>query len=284
MGNKPLTWQQIWLVILSPFLFSATILALASVGDTAASRIAWPVFGGLLAIVVLLIVLHVRRSRANDIEPDILALMVGPENVMHLGDAHLYVSATQVPEGLSLLLLIQNVRAGEGKFRLSFGSDGNRDLLATDVPTAAVKLGPAAVAIGMCVVPLASESGGSFAMALSGKCKMKGSLVRFVRRTAVTKKVNPALTGLALGAGHLIIGGGTFLRHRLAPAPLPATPLSEDQVEWNFGLIWEPGDPATPDAVQARLDQAMGMAQLEPVDANDDDDDDDEILDAERIT
>jgi hypothetical protein len=246
VGKKPLTWQQVLIVLLCIVLFVGLILAFGANIDPPQRRTGGYILAVTITLIVALAVWHVRANNRPDIQPDILAQIVDKRAILQAGSgAHVWLSTTQEQGVLIILCLFQNLIDAETHVEIDLQPDQGGKFVGF-VPVLSAILNPSQVGRASICVPLRPVDQPStlrFVIRATSRAQ-KGERVRFARRTAVTKRVSPALTGALLLAGHYHGGGGTFLNVALQPFS-PTAPLPRPAPrEWELASLWNVGEPA----------------------------------------
>lgn len=255
--DKPLTWQQVVIVLLVIAALGFAVCAWGGNIDPPTRVVGRYGFVATLAVMTALIGWHVARSRLADVYPDLLSAIVPPQSIFQIGQCHFHLFAEPLADGnAQLTLLVQNLLGGEGNFELRLHSNAND----VSVPGVGFAVPPAAlVRCQIVVVPVRSDHAWTARLQVDAKFRGKGKAIRFGRRRAVSKPVSPGVTALALLGGHLHTGGGTFLNVPIPPRdPLePAGASSEDSedAQWEFDVIWSLADWPNVDVVAPRLRQ-----------------------------
>lgn len=231
MGNKPLTWQEMAIVCLFFALIPAAALIWAADVPPVVHRVghilSWTI--GLLMIV--LAVWDIRLHFGKSLFPDVLATLVPPEHVWQIDDCHLVITGEQACDYLRLTCLLQNLYDAPTLVRLQFELKAGGEWLACPVPPLVAALAPGVVARALIDVPLRTvPHAGAISFIFGGSCKAQGGRkVRFARRTAVTRPMQPA------------IGGGTWLTVPIGAVPPRPPGHVPVPGAWLVSEHWHPG-------------------------------------------
>ena len=160
--------------------------------------------------------------------------------------------------------LIQNLCDGDGELRMSLRPGGTSDYhlappLHCSIPGSSVIMAQAMIDAGEINKPRKLRA------YIEGSFRHTGQHVRFARRTAVTKRVSPALTAALLLAGHLHAGGGTVLNVDLVPAPDPSPSPDQQPLlnTWQLQSVWTAEEQTTPENIAEQFSDGLD-AQDEP--------------------
>jgi hypothetical protein len=180
------------------------------------------------------------RRRPADIQPDFLAQIFPPQNILKIRDAHIVLGARQARRYLKLIVLIQNRREGAGRFKLSVAPS----LFLRDVrcPPLECAVPPSGVLAASCAVPLANlQRRITFSVSFRiTQCRSLGRLVRF--------------------APHRV--SGNWLPYRgwrgnlslqLVPVAPPVDPTALAAAQWTIQTLWTPQTPTPLDAIASRV-------------------------------
>jgi len=179
-------------------------------------------------------------------EPDILGQVCNPTGILHVGDAHLYLGGALAGDSLLITVLAQNLFDADNDVEVALGVDKGAQFLGGSVPPLALRVPPSGVVGARLAVPVRTgkKRGEVKLSILAGSKAQGGNKVRFARRNALSKRVNPGLTAALLVTGTLYAGGGTFLTVEIPPGPLPgAGSGATGSSGWEAEAIWLPGNP-----------------------------------------
>jgi hypothetical protein len=262
MGDKPLTWQQVVIVLLCLPLLAG--IPMMFVPERGAREIGMVILLFDVPLIAFMYWWHRTVHNRPDVEPDVLAQVCNPKGLLHVGDAHLYVGGGLTGDSLLLTVLAQNLFDAENDVDVALRVDKGSQFLGGSVPTLTLRLPPSAVAGARLAVPVRrGKKRGEVKLAILAASKARGgNKVRFARRTALSKKVNPGLTVALAVTGTFYGGGGTFLTVQIPPgAPEELADLrgvggaAPAGLRWEGDAVWVPGDPleAVPERVQRLL-------------------------------
>jgi len=244
MGHKPLTWEQITAVILLACMPFAAMYAWGGNIPDAARRPGLVTFFVMLALFVALLASGWWRTHRPDRRTDLLARIAPLQQIWQTGPMHLSFSSLVGASIVRIIVIVQNTRDGPGQVRVAFRPQlralrliNGAEIYQSDVVPLECAVPGAGYVIASCdlpIVPVLQPLDLRFW--LEAAATASGRTVRFARRQAVTKPVNPAMTILAGVGGAVVVGGGTFLRVVIPPSELdpsaPAPPPSQDEPGW----------------------------------------------------
>jgi hypothetical protein len=236
MGDKPLTWQQVLIVLLGfVFAVASVMLFAPSVGDDVRHGAA-AVAPTSAILIVLLYRWHVKANTRPDLEPDVLATLVDASDILQVGATHFAIVGN--PDG-RLSVFVQNLYDSRTAFGLRLLPTKGRDLLVAVVPALDVSVPPSTVVEFTLALPLKTVSTPSWLkLAIEATARTDGGRkVRFARRTAATRRVRGITTAAVALIGAVYGGGGTFLRVAVNPGAAPANraPI------WSTRVVYQPG-------------------------------------------
>lgn len=237
--NVALTWQQTVAIIAGIPMAVFGMLLFAP--DLAKNR---PTLGILFAISFLICAgftgWHWYRTHRADLQPDVLARMVPAHCILELGRCHFYVAAGTSGSVVEIGGYIQNLNDGLGGIQLHFverGSPRDNRLvlppLVCDIPASGVVQFWGRF---MC----AGAAARTYKVSIEGFFRGSGRQVRFARRRVLSRSVDPSMTALALFAGAIYVGGGTFLSFTTQGSGAPAPALGPGEGQWGARAIWLP--------------------------------------------
>lgn len=235
MGDKPLSWQQVLVVLLFLVAGGGALITFA-VGVSDSGRIS---AASVAVIAILAIGLlwfwHVKANKRPDLEPDVLATIVDPRDIYQVGTAHFAVVGN--PDG-RVSVFVQNLYDTRTAFRLQLLPTKGRDLLSADIPSLDVSVPPSSVVEYAMALPLkAVTAHSSVRMAIEATARADGGRrVRFAQRTAATRRVRKSATAAVALLGALYVGGGTFLNVAFGPG---ATHAGRPSV-WSTRVVYQP--------------------------------------------
>jgi hypothetical protein len=256
-AHRSLTWQQTLCVLLALAAVTFSVMAFGKGSDLDGVRhigryglaITVPLFAVLL-------VSHFRATRRPDEYPDILSQLVPVEEIFEEGPSHFWFTARQEGQNLRVSVLVQNKRAGPGRFRLKLKHKGTMFTSgARSLPSPLIcDVGGAAVVFADTSFPLPQlHAPSSLTFFIEPSFRAKGRSVRFARRGVVTKRVSTGVTLGLLLTGTLYAGGGTTCTVDLAPVGADETAAESDWYDWRAAHVWSPDDPVPVDVVVTRL-------------------------------
>ena len=187
-----------------------------------------------------------RLQSQPDIFPDVLAQIVDPRSIFEVGDTHFHLGIIKQDGRRRAVCLVQNLVDSPSRFSLSMSAKGSGTrFLKNDIPNLELVLPPAGVAKAILDLPLKEVTAAAdLAIRISAASATEpgGKRIRFKRRNAVTKAVNPALTVSLLAAGVFVAGGGVLIELELNSTDGPGV----DDARWTVDVIWEPTTTAPP--------------------------------------
>ena len=190
-----------------------------------------------------------RLQSKPDIFPDVLAQIANPRSIFEVGSTHFTLGINQHEGRRRAVCLVQNLVDSPNRFSLSMSAKGSGSrFLKNPIPNLELVLPPAGVAKAIIDLPLKEATAtADLAIRISAASATEpgGRRIRFKRRNAVTKAVNPALTVSLLAAGVLVTGGGVLIELELNPTDGPGV----DDAHWTVDVIWERTTVAPPPLV-----------------------------------
>jgi hypothetical protein len=257
VANRPLTWQQILAVVLGSivaFMLILTVLAFAGLAFWRYRHV-FPVVAAVLAAPVpLFVAWHYVVHHRADTEPDLLARLCDPEQVLHAGDAHLCVTGGVEGEALVVVVLVQNLFAAENEVRVTLGPEAGGHLLRSPLLPLRIDVGPAGVVAAQVRIPLRTPAGpeqvklGISAWSRAGPAETgPARKVRFARRTALALPTDADVLIGALGRDvrrGLAVARAVMARHATFQVePRPRTAGRGKPCEtWRVEALWSPGE------------------------------------------
>ena len=180
-----------------------------------------------------------------DIFPDVLAKLVNPRQIFEVGDAHFNLGNLKHAGRRRVVCVAQNLVDSPNRFSLVLTAKGSGTrFMKHPIPNLEIVLPPAGVVQAMIDLPLNEVTAAAdlaIRMSVSTASEPGGRRIRFQRRNALTKSVNPALTVSLLAVGVLVAGGGVLMELELDSTDGPGV----DDAQWNVALVWKPEGPSS---------------------------------------
>jgi hypothetical protein len=274
MAAKPLTWQQVLIVFCVLGLLPAAVFSWGPNIPNYARLPGMLAFFLLLAAIVALSISHVRRVNRSDLQPDILAQLFNPASVFQVGPMHFVIVGRQIGRYLQLTVVVQNLKDGEGQFLLKFEPEIQRTLWVgktSGIFEAPLRpfdctLHPASLVLANLRIPVAPlERKTEIRLWMRCSASATGTTVRFARRRAVTKRTSGWVTLLALFGGHVVTGGGTFLKINFVPTvgtDPEAQREGETSDDWQALTLWTLDHPATVPEMVSHIREALAAQPI----------------------
>jgi|SRR5688572_539328 len=249
--QKSLTWQQTACILLAIVIFVFVVMRFGGDISDEARQVGLYGLAVTVPLFVLVLVSHFRRVRKSDIYPDLLATIVPVQSIMQAGQCHFHIESGCLANGEIMIgVLAQNLLDAEGTLQLRFKSS----VRSVDVPALHCVLPPAGIVRAtMRFMTEATEKPYQFRLALLADHKGKGMAIRFGRRGTVTRRVNPAVTTIALLGGVVYAGGGTYLTLQVPAHSVPPELRQAPPASWELEEIWSAEDWPDVDVFRARL-------------------------------
>jgi hypothetical protein len=185
-----------------------------------------------------------RRRRRHDLQPDILAALFPPEQLLQLDQVHLAFFSAQLAGRLRVVLIAQNIRDVAGLLKVQLAPAARCHPLAARIPSLAFELPPAAVVMARLDRPLRGLAAPRpLRLAIKGSAGFRGGrAVRFARRRPVRSLLrlgrSPSLSQWVRRGGRIVkIALESFPESHLLD-PLNCPPA------WTLCTLWIPADPA----------------------------------------
>jgi hypothetical protein len=213
-----------------------------------------------------------RRSTSSP-QPDLLAELFPPSQLLQLDQVHLRCMADVVAGRLRLLALAQNTRDTAGRLNLRLAVTAGREALAGRLPPLRIEIGPAAILMARLDIPLrATPRPLELRLLIKGSAVIRGGrAVRPQRRMPVHRRVRPPFVPQWTLWPRRPSLRQWFLRRRpmlcIALAPLaPADALNplHHPIAWQVGEFWIPGEPVAIDELKRQVNAAMGLDGASP--------------------
>ncbi len=256
-GRRSMTWQQTVGVLLVIAAFIFAIMAFGEGSDLDGVRdIGRYGLAITIPLAIFLFAWNYRATHRPDEHPDILSQLVAPEQILQAGASHFAVLPRQEGACLRVSVMIQNTRAGAGRFHLTLKRKGSVFTSATPpLPGALwVDVGGASVVFADALVRLPPmHAASNLAFFLEPSFRAKGRQIRFARRAGVERRVHPVMTASLLFTGTLLTGGGITCTVPLTAVSDADAADSTDWYNWRAAEVWSPDDPVDVDIVAARL-------------------------------
>jgi hypothetical protein len=237
--EKSATWHQAVAICSLPFILIGVGFTFFPNESNERSQGIWLLIFSVPSFIGSIVMYFIAYG-GRDIEPDFLARLVDPKQLLYLGDAHLWLACSQIGDHLLLKDLIQNTKNGSGECRLNL----------------TVKRGAHVVGVPE-IAPILLRScqrNELVKFLIGGKCRISGDRIRYARHRAVAKPMNIILMIILGLKGHIASRGGTYLYVDVKPGN-GTLALQDSKVATEHQTVWSPGDANDLAELSARLQE-----------------------------
>jgi hypothetical protein len=252
--EKSATWHQAVAICSLPFILIGVGFTFFPNESNERSQGIWLLIFSVPSFIGSIVMYFIAYG-GRDIEPDFLARLVDPKQLLHLGDAHLWLACSQIGDHLLLKGLIQNTKNGSGECRLNLTVKRGAHVVGVPEIELSINLNSSEIVALIAPIPLRScQRNELVKFLIGGKCRISGDRIRYARHRAVAKPMNIILMIILGLKGHIASRGGTYLYVDIKPGN-GTLALQDSKVATEHQTVWSPGDANDLAELSARLQE-----------------------------